>query len=248
MKNTNIFSSPLGWSDISAGGYRQYPAISNSDLSEFRDFIFAKKRFKPFKAFAFGNALHELLLEPHKPHFIPETVDKDLVLHLSNKVRENKFCNWVLQFSRKEQGFLFEDKNTQLPCKAKIDMVLKQNLIVDFKTTSQPNEAAFLKSCIEYEYDRQAAFYLDAVQTAKTPLFSRKKVESDRRKMKFIFVGIQKKAPYDIFIFDASAEKGFIPYGRKKYQSLLKTWQEMGGIDSGFTPSTWDKNLLKNVA
>lgn len=231
--------------------YRQYPAISNSDLSEFRDFIFAKKRFKPFKAFAFGSALHEHLLEPHKPHFIPDTVDKDLVLHISNKVRENKFCKWVLQFSRKEQGFLFEDENTKLPCKAKIDMVLKQNLIVDFKTTSQPNEAAFLKSCIEYEYDRQAAFYSDAIRNFQKNLHSHQiggRGNRCYREVKFIFVGIQKKAPYDIFIFDASTEKGFIGYGRKKYQSLLKTWQEMGGIESGFTPSTWNRNLLQNVA
>ncbi|GGD45886.1 hypothetical protein GCM10011514_07340 [Emticicia aquatilis] len=237
MKNNIQINSPLG-----DGGYRQYPAISNSDLTEFRDFIFGIKRFKPVNAF--GSAFHEVLLEPKAPHIFPESVDKDQILHLSNKVRENKFCKWALQFSRKEQGFLFDDVQTNLPCKAKIDMVLSQNLIVDFKTTSQRSEAAFLKSCLEYEYDRQAAFYLDAVSTSRRSLS-----EAEGRKiMKFIFVGVQKKAPYDLYIFDTSKDAAFIEQGRKKYKALLRRWKEMGGVPNAFVPSTWNIELLNQAA
>lgn len=237
MKNTIQINSPLG-----GGGYRQYPAISNSDLTEFRDFIFGIKRFKPVNAFAFGSAFHEILLEPKAPHIFPDSVDKDLVYHLSNKVRENKFCKWALQFSRKEQGFLFDDAQTNLPCKAKIDMVLSQNLIVDFKTTSQRSEAAFLKSCLEYEYDRQAAFYLDAA-TNHNHFGSQRKSN-----MKFIFVGVQKKAPYDLYIFDTSKDAAFIEQGRKKYKALLRRWKEMGGVPNAFLPSTWNVELLNQAA
>jgi hypothetical protein len=45
-------------------------SITNSDLTEFRDFIFGIKRFKPVNAFAFGSAFHEVLLEPKAPHML----------------------------------------------------------------------------------------------------------------------------------------------------------------------------------
>jgi hypothetical protein len=222
--------------------YRQFPAISNSDLTEFRDFIFGYNRFKPVNAFAFGSALHEVLLEPKIPHIFPDTVDIDLITVLKEKVKDNKFCKWILQFSRKEQSLLFQDNETLLPCKAKIDMVFKQNIIVDFKTTSQRTEEAFLKSCFEYDYDRQSAFYLDAV------INQQKFLTIKRNPPRFIFVGIQKKSPHKLFIFDATAEPNFIQQGRNKYQALLGKWQEMGGIPKGFIASSWDKDLLKQAA
>ena len=42
--------------------YRQIPAISNSDLTEFRNYLFGRPNFKPQKAFGFGSALHEMIL------------------------------------------------------------------------------------------------------------------------------------------------------------------------------------------
>lgn len=216
--------------------YRQYPAISNSDLSEFRDSLFGIKRFKPYKAFEFGSAVHEVLLEPKKEHIFSENVNMELVNLLVQKVRENKFCQWMLQFSTKEIGFQFTNQETDLPCKAKLDTIWKQNIIVDFKTTSQKSYKGFMDSCFDYEYDRQSAFYLDAAN------------QKQKSNMKFIFVGIQKKEPYDLFIFDATADTSFIELGRKKYKVLLRKWKEMGGVPNGFIPSSWDVQLINQAA
>lgn len=198
--------------------YRQIPAISNSDLTEFKHYLFGRKFRKPQKAFEFGSILHETILEPQKIILMPNTVDADLINHLAKKVRSDKFCKWITQFSSKERVNLFTDPITHLNCKSKLDLVYKNSLVVDLKTTSQPNYEAFLKSCLEYDYDRQAAFYLDSIGGKR-----------------FIFIGIQKKAPYNLFYFDASKEPNFIEKGRKKYRALLNKWKE----DGSFVPSSW---------
>ncbi|MFY7908429.1 MAG: PD-(D/E)XK nuclease-like domain-containing protein [Emticicia sp.] len=222
--------------NVFINNYRAYPSISNSDLTEFKNYLFGLNPFKPYKAFAFGSVLHSKLLEPHSPIIIPQDVDIDLIENLISRIKQNRFCSWVLNGSHNEMGILFNDKNTKLPCKAKLDLVCRKNIIVDIKTTSQRSYNAFVKSCYQYEYDRQAAFYLDA-HNRQTP-----------SKSCFFFVGVQKKEPYDIFVFDALAHPNFIKDGRNKYQMLLQKWQEVGGIPNGFIAPSWNMNLLKNVA
>jgi PDDEXK-like domain of unknown function (DUF3799) len=211
---------PIG--GIKGGLYRQIPAISNSDLTEFKNHIFGRKFRKPQKAFDFGSVLHETILEPKNDIIIPDSVDMDLVNRLSQKVKDDRFCKWILQFASKEKMNLFTDPTTDLRCKSKLDLVYKNSLVVDLKTTSQPNYGAFLQSCLDYDYDRQAAFYLDSIGSKR-----------------FIFVGIQKKAPYDLFYFDASKELNFIETGRKKYKALLRKWKEEVGKSIDFVPSSW---------
>lgn len=202
---------------LSNAQYRQLPRIANSDLSEFRDYLFGLKSFKPEKAFAFGSTLHELILEPKKQTQIPEDMDADLLQILREKVIQNRFCSWLRQFARKESICLFTNPATGLPCKAKLDLVYKNRLVVDLKTTSQRNYTAFVKSCDTYDYDRQAAYYLDGVGGKR-----------------FVFVGIQKIHPYDLFIYEPSCE--FIAEGRNKYECLLEAWKE-----ASFIPSSWRK-------
>jgi hypothetical protein len=200
---------------VSDTQYRQLPRIANSDLSEFRDHLFGLKSFKPEKAFAFGSTLHELILEPKKQTQIPDDMDADLLHFLREKVLDNRFCSWLRQFARKESVCLFTNPATGLPCKSKLDLVYKKSLVVDLKTTSQRTYTAFVKSCNTYDYDRQAAYYLDGVGGKR-----------------FVFVGIQKIPPYDLFIYEPGRE--FIAEGRNKYECLLEAWKEVG-----FIPSSW---------
>jgi hypothetical protein len=85
---------------------------------------------------------------------------------------------------------------------------------VDLKTTSQTSYERFVKSCLDYDYDRQAAFYLDSVGAKR-----------------FIFIGIAKKSPHGLYFFEA--DRDFIAGGRKKYQALLRKWREYD------FPSSW---------
>lgn len=198
--------------------YRSLPRISNSDLSEFEAWLFGRTRFIPQRAFAFGSLFHQVLLEARTlPAAGVSREEIALIRQLVHNARSHAFCRWALQFSRKEQVYLWREPENGQPCKARIDCIWQGRTIVDFKTTSAPNYSAFLKAATRYQYDRQAAFYLDATCAKR-----------------FVFVGIQKVAPFGVFIFDASDAPDFIETGRRKYQALLRQLHK-----TGYVPSSW---------
>lgn len=201
--------------------YRSLPRISNSDLSELKADVFGEVREKPVKAFAFGSALHELILEPTTILELPD-VDLSLCMRLARQVRNDKFCRWALRFSKKETVQLWEDPETGLPLKSKLDIVHKGRLVVDIKSTSCRTFADFMVSCEKYDYDRQAAFYLDAIGGKK-----------------FAFVAVQKVKPFNVWIVEHHTNGVFIESGRKKYRRLLREWKHRELIGQPFTPSTW---------
>ncbi|OIN61219.1 PD-(D/E)XK nuclease-like domain-containing protein [Arsenicibacter rosenii] len=205
--------------------YRSIPRISNSDLTEFKNHIFGYNKKKPVAAFAFGTALHELILEPHKVSELPGNIDLALVQKLALNAKNDKYLRWIVPFSRKEIIKLWEDPATGLALKSKLDIVHKGRIVVDIKSTSCKSLADFLKSSENYDYDRQAAFYLDAIGAKQ-----------------FLFVAVQKVAPFHIWIVQYYEGGTFIAAGRKKYKTLLREWKRR--IDSGqqFKPSTWCQN------
>lgn len=204
--------------------YRSLPRYANSDLTEYRNQLFSTKPAKSFPAAqVFGTLFHALLLEGREPQAIPQATRKPLYA-MRDSVRQNPFASKVLEAGQVEQAWLWDDPQTGLPCKCQTDIwVAATELIVDVKTTSARTYGEFLAACDEYAYDRQAAFYLDGVPQAS----------------RFVLLGIQKKAPYEVFYFEASARRDCIEGGRKKYQSLLKGIQR-----SGFIPSSWKAQLV----
>lgn len=79
------------------------------------------------------------------------------------------------------------------------------SLLIDFKITSCPDLPYFLASAAQYDYDRQAALYLDALGATR-----------------LLIIGGQKKDPHQGWVADATAAPGFIEQGRKKYAALLR--------------------------
>jgi hypothetical protein len=199
--------------------YRSLPRYANSDLGEFRDTLFSFNARKPSAAtLAFGTIFHALTLECKAPDNLPAPTAKQLGA-MRESILQDKFARHVLQAGEVEQVQVWTDNQTGLPCKALKDIwVAEDELIVDLKTTSARTYGAFLKCCEDYAYDRQAAFYLDGNPFAK----------------RFVILGIQKQPPFGIFYFEATACRGCIESGRKKYQGLLR-----GILRDGFTPSSW---------
>ncbi len=190
--------------------YYSIRRISNSDLTAFKHKLLGMPQKLPTKAISFGIALHTLLLEPQKLEELLADVDEGLLNRLAGAVLADKQCRWYLRYSRKEQVELFEDAHTGLPCKAKLDIIYRRSTVLDFKTTSARTPHEFAAKCLQYDYDRQAAFYLDAIGGKW-----------------FIFVGTQKVKPFRLFHLEATARPGFVEYGRKKYQALLRKWKEV---------------------
>lgn len=196
--------------------YWTIPRISNSRLTQFRNWLFGIREPDRKRVYSLGSALHERLLEPHKATPLPDSVSPEHVDALERRLREDPLCSWYTRFSEKETVRLFTDPDTGLPCKAKLDLVYKNRTVLDLKTTAARTHKQFVERCHEYDYDRQAAFYVDSLGR-----------QAGGKAPKFLFVGIQKVEPYNLYFFDATAEPGFVEYGRKKYKKLLKKWQEV---------------------
>ena len=78
---------------------------------------------------------------------------------------------------------------------------VNEKTLVDIKTTQDSSFYSFKGSAYKYGYDRQSAFYGDGFKAER-----------------FIFIVIEKSAPYNIGIYECSAE--FIEEGREKYKNL----------------------------
>ncbi len=198
--------------------YRTLNRYANSDLSEFRNLIFGHTAKPSGPALQFGQLFHAWVLEGVTPTDVTPARFKQLQ-QMREAVLQNKFARSVLETALTEHVHLWNDVQTGLPCKSQTDIwVPESRLLVDLKTTSAQTYGEFLHHCDQYSYDRQAAYYLDGAPDAT----------------RFVLLGVQKKAPFTVFYFEASACRGCVEEGRKKYQRLLGDIQR-----NGFTPSSW---------
>ena len=207
--------------------YRSLARISNSDLSEFYIFLFNIRDRFPEKAFELGRVVHQHILEPHTVEGYKPGVNMAQVEKMVRAARADPFLSWVVQFSQNEDVRLWDDAATGLQLKSRLDIVYKNRLVTDLKTTSARSREEFLRSCQRYDYDRQAAYYLDAI--AAPPA----------HRPRFCFLAIQKQKPFSVWRFDFAGDSDFITKGRQKYRFLLDQWAQRERQGLSFVPSSW---------
>ncbi len=173
-------------------------------LSEYEKHIFNLQSYGDIqKAYDFGKVVHSLVLEPKEAIVYPESVDILQAKNAASAVRQNHYANWLCKWSKREQSFLWTEPQTGLPCKSLIDGIIKGSFLFDFKTTSAKTEKQFRANCLNFNYNRQAAFYLDATKGKR-----------------FVIIGVQKVEPFKVFRVDFAESE--IADGRKKYLQLMK--------------------------
>lgn len=108
---------------------------------------------------------------------------------------------------KNELSFFFE-LNNGLRVKCRVDRMLSSGYIVDLKTTADASANAFSKSCANFGYHIQAAFYIKVVElvTGKEP-------------KGFAFVAVEKEPPYAVQVFKAST--AMILHGMERVEQLL---------------------------
>ncbi|WP_018619752.1 PD-(D/E)XK nuclease-like domain-containing protein [Spirosoma luteum] len=201
--------------------YRTLPRYANSDLGEFRNLLFGYPIKPQSGAQTFGTLFHALLLE-NKPDAALTPARLKQAQTMRDAVLKNLTSRQLLELASKEVVKIWDDDRTGLLCKARLDLwEPDQALIVDVKTTSCRTYGDFLNQCEQYDYDRQAAFYVDGSQARR-----------------YVILGVQKQAPFSVFYFEATACRGCIEGGRKKYQALLKSIKEVG-----FQPTSWASSI-----
>ena len=194
---------------LSYDDYRALPAIANSDLSRLRDALDGRppRTDSGSGALSFGTAFHTALLEPAQYRPGEPGMNDTLVWWLVEGVRLQPELLALLEHGLPERSALFTEPQTGTMCKLRTDLVLdvpgQPYTAVDFKTTLARDAEHFLLQCSHYDYDRQAAFYTDALQ-------------ADR----FLLVGVQKIEPFRLFTVEVTPT--MLAEGRRKYQHLLR--------------------------
>lgn len=228
-----------------ADEYRSIPRVSNSDLTRLKEehlgysMNSGPARYTMDKAKVFGRTFHQHLLEPETIGTVLQQLLPDLTPGLDNlepnqvdklntlmkTIRQDTFCRRYLRQSERERTVLSTDPTTGVACKARLDMVYtspkrRNALVIDVKTTSARTQAQFLESCYTYDYDRQAAFYLDSLRHSEANEWA------STQQFRFVFIGVMKQRPHRLFAVDATSIPNFIDYGRKKYRFWLRKWRE----------------------
>ena len=226
--------------NLSETEYRSLPRIANSDLTElhFLQMGYAVRPIYPSTA-QFGTTYHQLILEPEKPvnwDLHTEKQRHDL-MHMQRAWQH--FLSLYQQkgpfsFSSTEQILLFDQSTPagSVACKAKLDAVgfyQDQPWVIDLKTTSAASLKEFVKCFDKYDYDRQAAFYLDALSLKlDQPLHNN-----------VYFIGLQKQRPYHVYVVDMNQHPRMMQVGRQKYRNLLQKAVRELENPTGWRPSAW---------
>jgi hypothetical protein len=197
--------------DLTQAQHRALPHVSNTDLSDLKASILGQLRRPNPVALAFGSHFHTAVLEPGQYQRTDERGIKwpDLET-LARQLRRQRYCRDLLYRGQAEQSFTATHTVSGVGVKLRPDLLVRsragrQLTLIDFKTSSAPDLAHFLATIEKYDYDRQAALYLDVLGATR-----------------FLIIGVQKKAPYQVWRVELTAMPGLIEQGRKKYAALLR--------------------------
>ena len=206
--------------------HRALPHVSNTDLSQLKAALLGKPNTPNPVALAYGSHFHTAVLEP--PHYA-RTEERGIkwadLEQLARQVRRQRYCRDLLYRGQAEQSYTATHTATGVGVKLRPDLLVcsragRQLTLLDFKTTSSPDLPHFLTTIEKYDYDRQAALYLDVLGATR-----------------FLIIGVQKKAPREVWRVELTAMPGLIEQGRKKYAVLLRHHARKAAEVRSFAPS-----------
>lgn len=172
-------------------------------------------------AMAFGTAFHCYMLEPEKfaeRYVVCEKIDRrttsgkamlaeiealglipideetwQKMEYMRTNILSNKYAAMLLK-GEKEKSYFWTDELSGIDLKCRPDC--RTNLgavsvIVDLKTTDSADTEDFMRSCIKYGYDLQAAMYKQGVELI------------EGKPHRFVFIAVEKKPPYACNVLEA---------------------------------------------
>jgi len=128
--------------------------------------------------------------------------DGALCAHIADSVRDHPGAAALLQSGQPEASLLWSDSEFNVRCRARVDWLTPDGLLIDLKTTQDASPAGFAKSCANFRYHVQDAWYLDAYQAALGDL-----------PLGFVFIAVEKTAPYAVALYELDAEA--VDFGRQ---------------------------------
>lgn len=131
--------------------------------------------------------------DDHAGKIVVPAKDWEQAEAMRDAVRQHPSAKKLLTQGEPEQSVFWNDTATGEKCKARADW-LRENFIVDLKTTADASPAGFAKSIANFRYHVQEAHYTDGFNL-------------DR----FVFIAVEKTPPYGVAVYvldDMGVSKG----------------------------------------
>ena len=145
-----------------------------------------------------GKAEWEVVTTAASGRTMLSRADAELIMRMGHSVYSHPAAAMLLKQlpGKAETTWMWNDAATGLQCKCRPDWLTDDgSLIIDLKTTEDASPAGFRKSIAAYRYHVQAAHYLTGVERA-----------TGRRPEQFIFICVEKKAPFCTAVYAADAQ------------------------------------------
>jgi len=107
-------------------------------------------------------------------------------------VRGNRDAIRLLRKGESEKTVTWTDRETRIPCKARVDRV-GHGFFVELKTTRSLDPHDFERTCAQLAYHGQLAFYARGLK-------------ANRRKTHPILIAVENEPPYDVVIYEPDEE------------------------------------------
>ncbi len=199
--------------------YRRVRAINNTQLSQLAAELRGEQIELPDRALVLGSAFHCRILEPERfvlADYCLWPSEAELLERMVASFQAHPVAGQIRR-PECEVPIYWRDATTDLPCKALIDNAFDGRLIRDLKTTFAATEAEFREHCLTYDYDRQLVGYARGLErVGGKPITA---VE---------LVGVQKRSPYRIFVYQSRPTSAFWQSGERKLVGLLADWKRRG--------------------
>ena len=139
--------------------------------------------------------------------------EQDQLAAMRESLMADKACKTALGHQEYVEASLYWiDPAEDVQCRCRPDLIRKDGIIVDYKTTDNATPGAFLRTILNFRYHVQAAFYADGYQQV-----------TGQECPTFLFVAQEKKPPYLSAVY--MVDEAMIQAGRRAYQEDLATYK-----------------------
>lgn len=121
--------------------------------------------------------------------------DGAVCLQIQDAIRAHPTASSYLRTGQPEVSALWQDREFAVRCRARYDWLTADSVVLDLKTTQDASPAAFARSCAQFRYHVQAAWYQESYLQATNDLL-----------LGFIFIAVEKSAPYAVALYELDAE------------------------------------------
>lgn len=196
---------------------------SNSSMGATKNLLLGNRQFVGNESYlVFGSVLHEQLqfIEGH-PYHVSEKVyllshdEVGNLIGILNNAQKNSIVKKIIANTTREQKVYHEIEGVRVAMLLDLENP-KLKMGADWKSTSCSTEQDFIKKAIAYDYIRQAVLYMWA-----------------RGLKKFYFIGLQKCAPFNIYIMDVGRYTEEIAYSLQEIKFLLYFYKNYGKVYTG---------------